>query len=257
MISRGATPVQTPYFMTPDLMSKTAQLEDFDEQLYHVSGGGEKYLIATSEQPISCMHAGEWLQPAALPIKYVGISTCFRKESGSGGRDVRGIFRVHQFDKIEQFSITSPETSWAMHEEMTKNAEEFLKSLGLSYRVVVIASGALNNAASKKYDIEAWFPAYNDCRELVSSSNCTDYQSRSLEIRYGNKVKGETTKVYAHMLNATLCATTRAICCILETHQTDLGINVPIPLRKYMGMDFIPFLKSVPSTAAASSSGAN
>ncbi|MDP2435814.1 MAG: serine--tRNA ligase [archaeon] len=257
MSARGSTAVQTPYFMAPDLMGKTAQLEDFDEQLYHVTtgsgGAGDKYLIATSEQPISCMHAGEWLQTAQLPIKYVGFSTCFRKESGSGGRDVRGIFRVHQFDKIEQFAITSPETSWDMHEEMTRNSEEFLQSLGLSYRVVVIASGALNNAASKKYDIEAWFPAYNDCRELVSASNCTDYQSRSLEIRYGNKVKGETTKVYAHMLNATLCATTRAICCILENHQTDTGINVPIPLRKYLDMDFIPF-KTTASAGPASSS---
>ena len=257
MVARGATPVQTPYFMAPELMAKTAQLEDFDEQLYHVSGSGEKYLIATSEQPISCMHSGEWLQPSALPIKYVGYSTCFRKESGSGGRDVRGIFRVHQFDKIEQFSITSPETSWQTHEEMTRNAEEFLQSLGLSYRVVVIASGALNNAASKKYDIEAWFPAYNDCRELVSASNCTDYQSRSLEIRYGNKQKGDTTKVYAHMLNATLCATTRAICCILETHQTDTGITVPLPLRKYLGTDFIPFKQQQQPQGPSSSSSSH
>lgn len=261
MVRRGSTLIQTPYFMNPALMGKTAQLEDFDEQLYKVSGGGDKYLIATAEQPISCMHADEWLQPTSLPIRYVGYSACFRKESGSGGRDVRGIFRVHQFDKVEQFTITSPEESWAMHEQMTQNAEEFLQSLGLSYRVVVIASGALNNAAAKKYDIEAWFPAFNDCRELVSSSNCTDYQSRSLEIRYGMKKKDETTKSYCHMLNATLCATTRAICCILENHQTDTGIVVPLPLRPYLGLDFIPFktqtASSSSSSGAASSSSSN
>jgi len=189
---RKYTALQTPYFMRKEPMSKTAQLEQFDEELYKVSGGAqgedhEKYLIATSEQPISAMHQNEWLQEKELPLRYGGYSACFRKEAGSNGKDNWGIFRVHQFEKIEQFCITEPEKSWEMHEEMLKVAEEFYQSLGIAYRVVVIVSGALNKAASKKYDLEGWFPAFGEFRELVSCSNCTDYQSRALEIRCGSK----------------------------------------------------------------------
>lgn len=204
-------------------MAKTAQLSQFDEELYKVSeGSGDnedsaKYLIATSEQPLTCLHSGEWLQPAQLPIKYAGYSTCFRKEAGSHGRDAWGIFRVHQFEKVEQLILCNPEDSWKHFDDMIETSEEFYKSLKLPYRVVSIVSGALNSAAAKKYDLEAWFPFQQEYKELVSCSNCLDYQSRPLEIRHGTKKgKGGPTfshdpKPFVHMLNATLCATTRAL----------------------------------------------
>ncbi|KAK5575166.1 hypothetical protein RB653_010422 [Dictyostelium firmibasis] len=251
MTKRGSVPLQTPFFMNKDVMAKTAQLEQFDEELYKVSGDNEeKYLIATSEQPISAYHQDEWIEEKDLPKKYVGYSTCFRKEAGSHGRDTWGIFRVHQFEKIEQFCITEPEKSWDMMEEMINNSEQFYQELGIPYRVVNIVSGALNNAASKKYDLEGWFPGYNQYRELVSCSNCTDYQSRDLEIRCGMKKQGQQQKKYVHMLNSTLAATTRVICCILENYQTEGGITVPLPLRPYLGKDFIPFVKAVPKHKA-------
>jgi seryl-tRNA synthetase len=187
---RGYTKLWTPFFMRRSMMAKTAQLSEFDEALYTVKGeeGDENYLIATSEQPISAFHQGEWFTgPEDLPKKYAGSSTCFRKEAGAHGRDTWGIFRVHQFEKIEQFCITEPSKSWEMHEEMIKAAEEFYQSLQLPYHVVSIVAGALNNAAAKKYDLEAYFPFQGAYKELVSCSNCTDYQSRELEIRYGIK----------------------------------------------------------------------
>jgi len=258
---RGYTQLQTPFFMEKAMMAATAQLEQFDEELYKVIGGDqseskEKYLIATSEQPISAFHHGEWLHVKELPLRYGGWSTCFRKEAGAYGKDTWGIFRVHQFEKVEQFCITTPETSWEMHEEMRQTSEEFFQSLGIPYQVVVIVSGALNNAASKKYDIEAWFPSFWDpknpatagdsYRELVSCSNCTDYQSRAMAIRCGaKKEKGE--KIYVHMLNSTLVATTRAICAILENYQTDEGVIVPEVLRPYMGgLKLMPYIQAAP-----------
>ncbi|EFA80453.1 seryl-tRNA synthetase [Heterostelium album PN500] len=249
---RSYTHLQTPFFMRKEIMAETAQLEQFDEELYKIVGGAqgeenEKYLIATSEQPISSYHRGEWIEEKDLPKMYSGYSTCFRKEAGAHGRDVWGIFRVHQFEKIEQFVITKPEDSWAMHEQMIATAEAFYQELGLPYQVISIVSGALNNAAAKKYDLEGWFPGYNQYRELVSCSNCTDYQSRDLEIRCGMKKQGQQQKKYVHMLNSTLAATTRVICCILENYQTEGGINVPKVLQPYMGgVEFIPFVKPKP-----------
>lgn len=242
--------IQTPFFMRKDFMAKTAQLDAFDEELYKVTGDEEdKYLIATSEQPISAYHAGEWFEAPKeqLPIRYAGYSTCFRKEAGSSGKDTWGIFRVHQFEKVEQFLITSPEDSWEHFETMVKNSEEFYQSLGIPYRLVAIVSGALNLAASKKYDLEAWFPYQGAYKELVSTSNCTDYQSRRLEVRHGLKKAGEERKQYVHMLNGTLCATERAMCCIVENWQTPEGLNIPPPLVPYMqGRTFIPWAKELP-----------
>ena len=238
LASKGYTPIQPPYFMKREIMGETAELADFDEMLYKVEGSGENgegdyYLIATAEQPISTMYRGEWLQRNQLPIKYGGISPCFRKEAGAHGKDTWGIFRIHQFEKVEQFVICAPEDSWKYHEEMIQVSEEFYKSLGLPYRVIAIVSGALNNAAAKKYDLEA---------ELVSCSNCTDYQSRSAEIRLRTDKKNEgDQKVYVHMLNGTLCACERTLCCILENYQTEKGLNVPEVLRPFVGCDFIPF----------------
>ncbi|KAJ3250963.1 Cytosolic seryl-tRNA synthetase [Chytriomyces hyalinus] len=262
LADREFTKLSTPYFMKKEYMAKTAQLDEFDEALYTVKGelgpNGEetdestKYLIATSEQPISAYHANEWLEESQLPLKYAGFSTCFRKEAGAHGRDNWGIFRVHQFEKIEQFVLTDPEKSWEMHEEMLKNAEDFYKSLGIPFRVVSIVSKALNNAAAKKYDLEAWFPFQGTYKELVSCSNCTDFQTRSLEIRFGGKKMNEVTKRYAHALNCTLTATERTLCCLLENFQTENGVIVPEPLRPYMrGKEFLPFKKVVAAPASS------
>jgi len=242
-------PIQPPFFMNKAIMAETAQLEEFDEALYKVTGvkdEEDKYLIATSEQPISAFHRQEWLKPEDLPLRYAGISSCFRKEAGAYGKDSWGIFRIHQFEKIEQFCITSPEKSWEMHEEMINLSQKFYQSLGFAYRVVNIVSGELNNAAAKKYDLEAWFPTLGVFRELVSASNCTDYQARAMETRFGYKTAGQKEKKYVHMLNATLCATERTICCLLENFQTETGIKVPEPLVKYVGKDFLPFVKPPP-----------
>lgn len=262
--------------MNKSAMSRVAQLEDYDEALYHVTGestADSKYLIATSEQPICCFHANEDLQTKDLPIRYAGFSTCFRKEAGSHGKDTWGIFRVHQFDKVEQFCITTPDKSWDMQKEMCALSETFYQSLGLAYRVVNIVSGELNNAAAKKYDLEAWFPGYNAFRELVSCSNCTDYQSRATGTRLGTKKLGgkkgqkHSKREFVHMLNSTLVACTRTLCCILENYQgtrdklipakTDAdgkvvreaktvkqqGVHVPEVLQEYMGTDFLPFVR--------------
>ncbi|XP_019486186.1 PREDICTED: serine--tRNA ligase, cytoplasmic isoform X2 [Hipposideros armiger] len=283
--SRGYTPIYTPFFMRKEVMQEVAQLSQFDEELYKVIGKGseksddtsydEKYLIATSEQPIAALHRDEWLRPEDLPIKYAGLSTCFRQEVGSHGRDTRGIFRVHQFEKIEQFVYSSPHDnkSWEMFEEMITTAEEFYQSLGIPYHIVNIVSGSLNHAASKKLDLEAWFPGSGAFRELVSCSNCTDYQARRLRIRYGqtkkmmdkvknnphlstpNKSEAESSLItqggleFVHMLNATMCATTRTICAILENYQTEEGITVPEKLKEFMPpglQELIPFVKPAP-----------
>ncbi|ONI04540.1 hypothetical protein PRUPE_6G327000 [Prunus persica] len=242
---RGYTELQTPFFMRKDIMAKCAQLAQFDEELYKVTGeGDDKYLIATAEQPLCSYHIDDWIHPSQLPLRYAGYSSCFRKEAGSHGRDTLGIFRVHQFEKVEQFCITSPDgsDSWEMHEEMIKNSEDFYKSLNLPYHVVAIVSGALNDAAAKKYDLEAWFPASQTYRELVSCSNCTDYQSRKLETRYGQKKSNEQTKKYVHLLNSTLTATERTLCCILENYQREDGVDIPEVLQPFMGgKTFLPF----------------
>mmetsp|Transcript_7346 Transcript_7346/g.10779 ORF Transcript_7346/g.10779 Transcript_7346/m.10779 type:complete len:481 (-) Transcript_7346:219-1661(-) len=254
---RGYNVVQPPFFMNKDVMAGIAQLEDFDEQLYKVTGKTddpdgvtEKYLIATSEQPLCAYHKGEWIEEKQLPLRYAGISTCFRKEAGSSGKDIRGIFRVHQFEKIEQFCLTVDdfEFSQAEQERMLTAAKEFYDSLGIGYRVVCIVSGELNDAAVKKYDLEGWFPGQQTYRELVSCSNCTDFQARGVGTRCGQKVKnadGSSQKArYVHMLNSTLCATGRGICCILENHQTPEGVKVPEVLQPFMGgMDFLPFVR--------------
>ena len=267
--ARGYNVLQPPFFMNKDVMASIAQLEDFDEQLYKVSGktddpdgSTEKYLIATSEQPICAYHKDEWIEKSALPLRYAGISTCFRKEAGSSGKDIRGIFRVHQFEKIEQFCLTEDdfEVSQAEQKKMLQAAKDFYESLGFSYRVVCLVSHELNDAAVKKYDLEAWFPGQQAYRELVSCSNCTDYQARGVGVRCGQKgtTKGDLTAraSYCHMLNATLCATGRGICCLLETHQTPEGVVVPEPLRPFMGgKDFLPFVRGPPEITKGEKKG--
>nr|CDJ92766.1 Aminoacyl-tRNA synthetase domain containing protein [Haemonchus contortus] len=258
---KGFTPLYTPFFMRKEVMQEVAQLSQFDEELYKVNSKGsevlgdnsidEKYLIATSEQPIAAFHRNEWIKESDLPIKYAGISTCFRQEVGSHGRDTRGIFRVHQFEKVEQFVICSPlnNESWKIFDEMINNAEEYCQLLGIPYQIVCIVSGELNNAASKKLDLEAWFPGSGAFRELVSCSNCTDYQARRLKVRYGMTKKMDGEVPFVHMLNATMCATTRVLCALLENYQTEDGITVPEILHPFMPekyRKFIPFVKPAP-----------
>ncbi|CDJ44343.1 seryl-tRNA synthetase, putative [Eimeria tenella] len=269
LAKKGYLPVQPPYFIRKPVMAAAAELKDFEETLYRIphdssaqqqqqqqqgkqqgkaQGKQEEaerddmFMIATSEQPLCALHMHERIEEKQLPLRYAGSSTCFRKEAGAHGKDCWGLFRVHQFEKVEQFCITSPEKSWEMHEEMIATAEEFYQSLELPYRVVAIVSGALNDAAAKKYDLEAWFPGYEAYRELVSCSNCTDYQSREFEIRLGHKKEAAAAaaaaaeaKPFVHLLNATLVATQRCICCILENYQTPTGLRVPRALVPYMG----------------------
>ncbi|KAK9376632.1 uncharacterized protein V1513DRAFT_474351 [Lipomyces chichibuensis] len=254
--SKGYTPLQAPVMMNKDVMAKTAQLSQFDEELYKVmDGSDEKYLIATSEQPISAYHSDEWFeQPAEqLPKRYAGYSSCFRREAGSHGKDAWGIFRVHAFEKIEQFVLTEPEKSWEEYDRMIGLSEDFYQSLKLPYRVVAIVSGELNNAAAKKYDLEAWFPFQGEYKELVSCSNCTDYQSRNLEIRCGIKKLNQREKKYVHCLNSTLTATERTLCCILENYQTEDGLKIPEVLRKWIPgePEFVPFVKELPKNTTS------
>jgi len=240
-------------------MAKVAALAEFDESLYKVTGSGdeEMYLIATSEQPCCAYHYEVTLTPKDLPKKYVGYSTCFRKEAGAHGKDVQGIFRVHQFEKIEQFVVTAPDKSWEMHDTLLAISEEFMQSLGFSYRVVNIVSGELNNAAAKKYDLEAWFPARGEYRELVSCSNCTDWQARRLKTKYGVARGENEAPVYVHMLNSTLCATERTLCCLLENYQTEHGIKIPKVLQSFLAPythkladpELIPFVQGPPAVS--------
>ena len=230
---KGYKPVWTPFFIKYDIIKAAAELSDFEEQLYKIQDE-DLFLIATSEQSLAAYHYDEIIDPERLPLKYVGISSCFRREAGSHGKDTLGIFRVHQFEKVEQFIFCEQKDSWKFHEELIENAEEIFKELKIPYRIVNIASGELNDNAAKKYDLEAWFPAVNNYRELISCSNCTDYQARKLKIRIG-KVGAQQEKEIIHTLNSTAIATERTICCLLENYQrSDHSILIPEVLQKYM-----------------------
>ncbi len=232
MVELGYIPVWTPFFMRKKPMEAAAELADFEEQLYKIEGE-DLFFIATSEQPLAAMHSNEIIDEDKLPLKYAGVSTCFRKEAGSHGKDTKGIFRIHQFEKVEQYVYCKPEDSWDMQEKMMSATEELFKKLGIHYRVVNIASGEMNDNAAKKYDLEGWFPSQNEYRELVSCSNCTDYQARKLNVKFG---KAGGNKEVVHTLNSTVMATERTICCILENYQNaDGSVTIPEVLRPYMG----------------------
>ena len=233
LTDEGYTPYWTPYFTKHEVMAEAAELADFEEQLYKIEGE-DLYLIATSEQPLAALHRKEVIDEKTLPRKYCGISSCFRREAGSHGKDTLGIFRVHRFEKIEQFIFCKPENSNEFQEELIFNAEKIYKNLKIPYRVVSIASGELNDMAAKKYDLEAYFPASKTYRELVSCSNCTDYQARKLNIRSG--ILGDKSSFQTlHTLNSTAIATERTICCILENYQqADGTVKIPEVLIPYM-----------------------
>jgi seryl-tRNA synthetase len=234
IVKKGYTPVEPPYLMRREAYEGVTALNDFEDVLYKIENE-DLYLIATSEHPMAAMYQNEVLKEEELPLKLAGVSTCFRKEAGAHGKDTRGIFRTHQFNKIEQFIFCTPEESWKLHEELLHNAEELAQKLGLPYRVVNVCTGDIGTVAAKKYDIEAWMPAQNAYREIVSCSNCTDYQARRLNIRYREK-EGAPTKGFVHTLNSTAIATGRTIVAIIENYQQEDGsIAVPKVLRKYMG----------------------
>lgn len=228
---RGFTPFWTPPFLRRQVMEGASELSDFEEQLYH-DKKEDVFFIATSEQTLAALHTDELLDVDTLPRKYCGISLCYRREAGSHGKDTKGIFRVHHFHKVEQFVFSPMDTSEKFHEEMIQNAEELFRRLKIPHRVVNIASGELNANAAKKYDLEAWFPSQETYRELVSCSNCTDYQARKLNITYG-KAGGE--KNFLHTLNSTAIATERTICAILENYQQEDGsVIIPEVLQPQM-----------------------
>jgi seryl-tRNA synthetase len=231
---KGYTPVIPPYLMKHDAYEGVTSLADFADVLYKVENE-DLYLIATSEHPLAAMYCNEVLKQDDMPIKMAGISSCFRKEAGAHGKDTRGIFRTHQFNKIEQFIFCKPEDSKKLHEELLENAEMLLQKLGLAYRVVNVCTGDIGTVAAKKYDIEAWMPAQGDYREVVSCSNCTDYQARRLGVRYRAK-EGAPPIGPVHTLNSTAIATGRTIVALLENNQNEDGtVNIPEALRKYMG----------------------
>lgn len=230
---KGYLPVEPPYLMRREPYEGVTALGDFEEVLYKIENE-DLYLIATSEHPMAAMFMNEVLKEEELPLKLAGISACFRKEAGAHGKDTRGMFRTHQFNKIEQFVFCTPEDSWKLHEELLRNAEELVQKLGLPYRVVNVCTGDIGTVAAKKYDIEVWMPAQKAYREVVSCSNCTDYQARRLGIRYREK-EGAPTKGFLHTLNSTAIATGRTIVAIMENFQQEDGtVVVPEVLRKYM-----------------------
>ena len=230
---KGYVLAQPPYMIRRNAMEGAVILEDFEGVIYKINGE-DLYMIGTSEHALASMHMDEILNGKQLPIKYAGISTCFRKEAGAHGKDMKGIFRVHQFEKVEQFVYSRPDDSWEEHDKMLSITEEFYEKIGIPYRTVLLCSADLGKISAKTYDIEAWMPGQRAYREIVSCSNCTDYQARRLRIRFKDKTNEETRLV--HTLNSTLVATERTMVSIMENYQTLNGdIEVPDILRKYMG----------------------
>ncbi|MBI5061160.1 MAG: serine--tRNA ligase [Candidatus Aenigmarchaeota archaeon] len=227
--NKGFALLQTPFMLRRKAIEGATDLEDFEQMIYKIEGE-DLYMIATSEHAILGMHMDEILE--ALPLKYCAWSPCFRKEAGSHGRDTKGIFRIHQFEKVEQFIFCRPEESSQLHEELIRNAEEFFQQLKIPYRIVNICTGDIGTVAAKKYDLDAWLPGQQRYRELVSCSNCTDYQARRSGIRYRDSTS-QPTKV-PHTLNSTLTATERTLIAIMENYQTEDSIIIPDVLQKYM-----------------------
>lgn len=229
---RGYTAIQPPYMINKNSMEGAIIADDFADVIYKVEGE-DLFLIGTSEHALAAMHADEILDGKELPIRYAGVSPCFRKEAGAHGRDQKGIFRVHQFEKVEQYVFARPEESWAEHEKMLTVAEEFYQKLEIPHRVMLLSSGDLGKVSAKTYDIEAWMAGQNAYREIVSCSNCLDFQTRRLKIRFRDKTNEQTQ--YVHSLNSTLVATTRTLVAIMENFQTKDGhISVPKALQGYL-----------------------
>ena len=231
LINKGYTLVQPPLMMNRAAYEGVTDLSDFETVMYGIEPD-KYYLIATSEHPLTAMRMDEIIEPSELPIKMVGVSQCFRREVGAHGLSDRGIWRVHQFTKVEQIVICHPDDSWSHHEELLDNAVGLWDSLGLHYRVVNICTGDMGTVAAKKYDLEAWLPGAYAYKEVVSCSNCTDYQANRLRMRYRTTDGNEAV----HTLNSTAVATSRALVAILEQNQLEDGrVSIPDVLRPYMG----------------------
>ena len=228
---RGYTFVQPPVMMNREAYEGVTDLADFESVMYNIQPDGF-YSIATSEHPLTAMFMDEVLEPSLLPIKMVGVSPCFRREVGAHGQGDKGIWRVHQFTKIEQIIISHPDHSWDAHEELLPNCVDLWNDLGLHYEVVNICTGDMGTVAAKKYDLEAWLPGRGEYKEIVSCSNCTDYQANRLRMRF-RTAEGNSA---VHTLNSTAVATSRALVAIMEQNQLSDGrVRVPDVLQPYMG----------------------
>jgi seryl-tRNA synthetase len=228
---KGLMPVVPPVLVREHALYGTGMLPDTEQQIYRVADD-DLYLAGTSEVPLASLHADEILDPGSLPRRYAGFSTCFRREAGAAGKDTRGIFRVHQFDKVEMFSFVEPDQSDDEHERLLAIEEEILQALEIPYRVVNIAAHDLGNSAAKKYDLEAWLPGQGRYRELTSCSNTTAYQARRLDVRFRQEEGGSPQHV--HTLNGTAVAVGRTIIAIAENHQREDGtVEVPAVLHPY------------------------
>lgn len=235
-LAAGFTPMIVPTLVRPEIMQGTGFLGKHADEVYHLDKDDDLYLVGTSEVALAGYHSGEIVDLSRGALRYAGWSTCYRREAGSYGKDTRGIIRVHQFNKLEMFVYTTPEDAEAEHLRLVGLQEEMLTALGLSYRVIDVAAGDLGSSAARKYDIEAWVPTQGAFRELTSTSNCTTYQARRLDIRHRpDAVEGTAKTQHVATLNGTL-ATTRWIVAILETHQQEDGsVRVPEVLRPYLG----------------------
>ena len=231
LMGRGYTLVQPPLMMNREAYEGVTDLSDFETVMYGIEPD-KYYLIATSEHPLTAMRMDEVIEPSELPIKMVGVSPCFRREVGAHGLSDRGIWRVHQFTKVEQIVICDPDESWDHHEDLLQNAGDLWDSLGLHYRVVNICTGDMGTVAARKYDLEAWLPGADAYKEVVSCSNCTDYQANRLRMRYRTS-EGNSA---VHTLNSTAIATSRTLVAIMEQCQLEDGrVTIPEALRPYMG----------------------
>ena len=236
LVAEGFVPVVPPVLVREQAMIESGFFPTDKAQVYEVDGG-ELYLVGTAEVPLSLLHRDSILDPADLPVRYAGFSPCFRREAGTAGKDTTGIFRVHQFDKVEMFVFADPADSWDEHERMLAVEESLIGGLGLPYRIVNIAAGDLGNAAAKKYDIEVWLPSEGRYRELTSCSNYLDYSARRLRAR----MKGEHGNVAVHTLNGTACAIARTLTFLFEHYQDpDGSFRVPEVLQPYCGLTTVP-----------------
>jgi seryl-tRNA synthetase len=235
LTAAGFVPMVPPVLVRREAMFGTGFLPTDEQQIFRTADD-DLYLAGTSEVPLVSYHSDELLDPGALPLRYAGFSTCFRREAGSYGKDTRGIFRVHQFDKVEMVSFVLPEASATEHELLLAREEEILQALELPYRVVDIAAGDLGGSAARKFDCEAWIPSQGTYRELTSTSNCTDYQAR----RIGCRVRHPDGNRPLHTLNGTAVAVGRTIVALLENHQqADGSVRVPAALQPHLGADLI------------------
>jgi seryl-tRNA synthetase len=233
LLKRGYSLIEPPYMIKRAAYEGVTDLADFESVMYKVDGE-DLYLIATSEHAMGAMLQDETLLAESLPMKLVGLSPCFRREVGAHGKYTKGLFRVHQFHKVEQFIFSLPEQSWELHEELQRNCEQLYEGLGLHYRVVNVCTGDIGSLAAKKYDTEAWM-ADGEYREIGSNSNCTDYQARRLNVKYRLK-EGAAPEGFVHTLNNTALATSRTMIAVMEQHQQEDGtIRVPKALQPYMG----------------------